>query len=65
MGTERKGDRPLLRSFWRREEGASALEYALVVSLIAAFIVITLQAFGFSVLNLFSTSVGAIKGAVN
>ncbi|MDV2480052.1 MAG: Flp family type IVb pilin [bacterium] len=55
----------MLRSFWRREEGASAFEYAILVSLIAAVIVITLEAFGLSVLNLFSTSVAAIQRAVN
>ncbi len=41
------------------------MEYAILVSLIAAVIVITLEAFGLSVLNLFSTSVSAIKDAVN
>ncbi|MCH7923287.1 MAG: Flp family type IVb pilin [Nitrospinae bacterium] len=56
---------PLLRSFWRREEGASAFEYAILVSLIAAVVVITLEAFGLSVLNLFSSSVAAIQSAIN
>ena len=55
----------MLRSFWRREEGATAFEYALLVSLIAAVIVITLEAFGLSVLNLFSSSVAAIQSTIN
>jgi pilus assembly protein Flp/PilA len=43
-----------LKSFLKEEEGASAVEYGLLVALIAAVIVLTVQALGSKVLSGFT-----------
>ncbi|HUT12987.1 MAG TPA: Flp family type IVb pilin [Thermoguttaceae bacterium] len=45
----------LLKSFWRGEEGATAVEYGLLVALIAAVIVVTVSTLGGKVNTAFTT----------
>jgi pilus assembly protein Flp/PilA len=48
----------------RAEDGASAVEYGLLVAAIAAVIAIMVFGFGGFVSNLFSTSCGTIGGTI-
>jgi pilus assembly protein Flp/PilA len=41
-------------TLWKNEEGATAVEYALVASLIAGVIALTVSAIGGAVLNMFT-----------
>ncbi|HYW78725.1 MAG TPA: Flp family type IVb pilin [Thermoguttaceae bacterium] len=53
----------VLRSFWTGEEGATAVEYGLMVALIAGTIVVTVTALGVGVNNVFTTVEAAISAA--
>ena len=46
----------------RREQGATAVEYGLMVALIAAVIVLTVTALGLQLDAIFATVLGAIGG---
>ncbi len=46
----------------RREQGATAVEYGLMVALIAAVIVVTVTALGLQLDAIFATVLGAIGG---
>ena len=48
----------LAKKFARRETGATAVEYALLVAAIAIGIIIGVQVFGQAVLNLFQAPIG-------
>ncbi len=50
------------RYFWRNEKGATAVEYGIMVALIAAFIILIVAALGSGLWDLFDTVVGAIGG---
>jgi len=50
----------LVKSFWTNDEGATAVEYGLMVALIAAVIVTTVQTLGGSVNGAFNTINGAM-----
>lgn len=50
-----------LKSFWQSEQGATAIEYALIASLIAVVIVGAVTALGGSVEALFTTTAEAIN----
>ena len=43
-------------SFWSKEEGGTAVEYALIASLIAAVIGLTVSAIGGKVFNMFQAA---------
>ncbi|HSB20133.1 MAG TPA: Flp family type IVb pilin [Anaeromyxobacteraceae bacterium] len=49
-----------LRTLWRDEEGATAVEYGLMVALIAAVIIGSVTLLGGNLNNLFNTVAGAI-----
>lgn len=49
-------------SFIRREKGASAVEYAILIALIATAIFLTITAFGVQVLLLFQNIAEAFPG---
>jgi len=51
------------KRFWKEEEGATAVEYGLMVALIAAVIIGTVTALGGSLDTLFGTVGGAIDDA--
>jgi len=53
----------VLKSFWNGEEGATAVEYGLMVALIAGTIVATVTALGVGVNAVFTTVEGAISAA--
>ncbi len=47
--------------FWRREQGATVIEYAVMLGAIVAVIIGTVQVFGGNVEDTFSSSVDAIS----
>lgn len=49
-----------VRSFWIDESGATAVEYGMMVALIAAVIVISVQTLGLQIDGAFQTIVGAL-----
>lgn len=49
-----------LRRLWRDEEGATAVEYGLMVALIAAVIIVAVTLLGTNLSTLFNTVAGAI-----
>ena len=53
------------RSIRRNDEGASAVEYGLIVFAIAALITVAVFSFGGAVGGLFQTSCDTIKGSVH
>jgi len=52
-----------IKRFWNEEEGATAVEYGLMVALIAAVIIGTVTVLGGNLDNLFGTVGGAINTA--
>ena len=52
----------VLRNFWSGEEGATAVEYGLMVALIAGTIVVTVTALGVAVNGTFVDVEAAIAG---
>lgn len=52
-----------LRSFIKREDGASAIEYALIAGLIAVVIIGGAQAIGLELSNIFTTINDTLSGA--
>ena len=52
-----------VKNFIREEEGASAVEYGLLVALIAVFIIGALTALGTSLTTTFNSAATAISGA--
>lgn len=54
----------LTQRLGRDDRGATAVEYGLMVALIAAAIVITVGALGTNLSNLFNSVAGTIGGAV-
>ncbi len=50
-------------SFWKCEEGATAVEYGLMVALIAVAIIVTVTALGQGLNGLFTTVETAISAA--
>ena len=53
----------LMRKIWREEEGATAVEYALMVALIAVAIIVAVRSLGTSVSEKFDVVATAIDGA--
>ena len=53
-----------LASFSREEKGATAVEYALIVGLIAVAIIVAVTLLGTSIKNLFNQASCALKGGV-
>lgn len=51
-----------LERFYREEEGATAVEYGMMVALIAAVIVLTVQVLGTQIKTAFCTIVTALGG---
>ncbi len=49
-----------LRRLWRDEEGATAVEYGLMVALIAAVIIVAVTLLGTNLSALFTTVAGSI-----
>ncbi len=54
----------LIKNLWRDEEGASAVEYGLLVALIAAVIILAVQGLGGTMNNVF-TNVNSAVGAAS
>ena len=54
-----------IRNFFKDESGASAVEYGLLVALIACAIIISVQALGTSISGVFTTASGTIGGAAS
>ena len=54
----------LLSLFFIEEEGASLIEYGLLVSLIAVVVIVGLQLFGFSVFNSLVGSTDSVSAAI-
>ena len=52
----------MMRKLWKDEEGATAVEYGLMVALIAAVIVGVVETLGVSLLGAFTTVNTAIGG---
>lgn len=52
-----------LMQFWKDEEGATAIEYALIAGLIAAVIVVAVTTLGTDISTLFNTIAGKVTGA--
>ena len=53
----------LMKKIWRAEEGATAVEYALMVALIAVVIIVAVRSLGTSVSDKFNTVATAIDAA--
>ena len=53
----------LMKKVWREEEGATAVEYALMVALIAVVIIVAVRSLGTSVSEKFDIVAGAIDNA--
>lgn len=53
----------LMRKIWREEEGATAVEYALMVALIAVAIIVAVRSLGTSVSEKFDVVATAVDGA--
>ncbi len=53
----------LMKKIWREEEGATAVEYALMVALIAVVIIVAVKSLGTSVSEKFSLVATAVEGA--
>lgn len=53
----------LMRKIWREEEGATAVEYALMVALIAVAIIVAVRSLGTSVSEKFDEVATAMDGA--
>ena len=51
----------ILARFWNDEDGVTAIEYALIASLIAVFIVAAVQTVGTKVSTVFTEVGGALK----
>ena len=56
--------RSILVDFLHDEEGATAIEYALIGSLVSTFIIISVLAFSAALSNVFDTWSNAVQGAV-
>ncbi len=52
-----------IRRLWKDEEGPTAVEYGLMVALIAGAIIVTVTALGGSLNGIFTTVSAAIAGA--
>ncbi len=52
-----------LKKFFKEEDGAAAVEYGLLVALIAAVIVAVVKVLGSTINNAFQTVCTAIKGS--
>jgi pilus assembly protein Flp/PilA len=52
-----------IRNFFSDESGASAVEYGLLVALIAVVIIVAVTALGTSIAGIFSNASTAIKGS--
>jgi len=53
----------MLKRFVREEEGATMVEYGLMVALIAAFLIVTVQTLGTALKTQFAAVTTAINGA--
>ena len=53
----------LMWKIWREEEGATAVEYALMVALIAVVIIVAVRSLGTSVSDKFDVVATAVDGA--
>ena len=53
----------LMKKIWREEEGATAVEYALMVALIAVVIIVAVRSLGTSVSEKFGVVATAIDAA--
>ncbi len=53
----------LMQKIWREEEGATAVEYALMVALIAVAIIVAVRSLGTSVSEKFDVVATAVDGA--
>ena len=51
----------LIKRFWKEEEGPTAVEYALMVALIAVVIIVAAYFLGTTVANKFNYVAGAIE----
>jgi pilus assembly protein Flp/PilA len=49
-----------IKNFFKDESGASAVEYGLLVSLIAVAIIVAVQALGTGITNTFTTAAGSL-----
>jgi len=58
----KKGERQMerIKNFFKDESGASAVEYGLLVSLIAVAIIVAVQALGTGITNTFTTAAGSL-----
>jgi pilus assembly protein Flp/PilA len=52
-----------MKRFWNDESGATAVEYGLMVALIAVVIIVAVRAIGTNLTNTFNTTAGAVGGA--
>ncbi|WP_295687063.1 Flp family type IVb pilin [uncultured Nevskia sp.] len=52
-----------IQNFLRDDEGASAVEYGLIVGLIAVLLVISLTSVKDGLVNLFDSAAGSLNGA--
>ncbi len=55
----------VIRDFYRKEEGATAIEYGLIAALIAIAIIAALMAIGTSLASLFQIIASTLQGAIN
>jgi pilus assembly protein Flp/PilA len=56
--------RPALKSWWRNDAGATAVEYGLIISLIFLIIVGAVSAFGHNTTNLMNSVASNVAGAM-
>ena len=57
--------RSLLKQFWQEEEGATAVEYALIVGLIAVAIIVAVEGIGDHLTTLFTSIEGKLESAAD
>ncbi len=53
----------MLKKIWNNEDGATAVEYGLLVALIAVVIIVAVQALGTTLSSKFGEVEGSISGA--
>ena len=55
----------LIQAWWADEEGATAMEYALIAALVAMVALIGLQAFGTAMLGMYSENDDSLKATID
>lgn len=57
--------RDLLTNWWRDEEGATAMEYALIAALIAIVVMVGMQSFADAMLGMYTNNDDSLKNTID